>query len=145
MHSIGANHVVDYTREDPLKTAQRYDLILDFACHRSVGDYVRVLADGGAYVMVGGSTGRVLQAVLLGPWISMTRRKKISLLMARPNRDLSSLLELVEAGKVLPVIDRSYPLAEVPEALRHLGEGHARGKVVVLVRDDQARLRPDLL
>ena len=133
--SIGADHVIDYTKEDFTKNGQRYDLILDVVVHRSIFDYMRALNPRGICVMVGGSMTRVFFNVLLGLLISMTGSKKIGVLMWKPNKqeDLVFIKELIEAGKVLPVIDRRYPLSEVPEAFRYLEEGHARGKVVITV------------
>jgi NADPH:quinone reductase-like Zn-dependent oxidoreductase len=134
MRSIGADHVIDYTQEDFTKSGQRYDWILDFAAHHSIFDYKRALSTKGIYVMVGGSTARVFQVVFLGPLISMTTSKKMGILAHKPNKDLAFMKELFEAGKVKPVIDKRYPLSEVPEALRYFGKGHNRGKVVITVR-----------
>jgi len=133
MRSIGADQVIDYTQEDFTKSGQRYDLILDMAAHHSIFDYKRALNPKGIYVMVGGSTARIFQAMLLGPLISMTTSKKMGILAHKPNKSLDFMKELFEAGKVKAVIDRSYPLSEVPEALRYFGEGHARGKIVITV------------
>ncbi len=131
MRSIGADQVIDYTQEDFTKNEQRYDLILDFAAHHSIFDYKRALSPKGIYVMVGGSTALMFQAMFLGPLISMAGSKKMGLLMHKPNKDLAFMKVLFEAGKVVPVIDRRYPLSEVPEALRYFGEGHAKGKIVI--------------
>ncbi len=134
LRSIGADHVIDYTQEDFTRTEQRYDLILDVAAHRSIFDHKRALGTKGTYLMAGGSMHRVLQAALLGPCISRTGSKKMGILAVRPNvEDLVYLTKLVEARKIVPVIDRHYPLAEVAEALGHLGEGHVKGKVVITV------------
>ena len=133
VRSIGADQVIDYTQEDFTKSGQRYDLILDMAAHHSIFDYKRALNPKGIYVMVGGSTARIFQAMLLGPLISMTTSKKMGILAHKPNKSLDFMKELFEAGKVKAVIDRSYPLSEVPEALRYFGEGHARGKIVITV------------
>jgi len=135
LRSIGADHVIDYTQEDFTKNGQRYDLILDVVVHRSIFDYKRALSPKGICVMVGGSITRVFLNMLLGPLILMTGSKKMGLGMWKPNKkeDLDFLKELFEAGKVVPVIDRRYPLSEVAEALRYLEEGHAKGKVVITV------------
>jgi len=135
LHSIGADHVIDYTQEDFTKNGQHYDLILDVVVHRSVFAYKRALSPKGICVFVGGSMTRVFLNILLGLLISMTGSKKMGLTMWKPNKkeDLDFLTELFEAGKVVPVIDRRYPLSEVAEALRYLGEGHAKGKVVITV------------
>ena len=133
LRSIGADHVIDYTQEDFTKSGQRYDLILDVVAYRSIFDYKRALSPKGVFVYVGGSTAAIFQAMFLGPLISMTGSKKMGIVMGKPNKkeDLAFLEELFEAGKVVPVIDRRYPLSEVPEAMRYLEEGHALGKVVI--------------
>ena len=139
--SIGADHVIDYTREDFTKNGLRYDLILDLVVKRSIFDYKRALSPDGICVMVGGSIIRVFPNILLGALISKTGSKKIGLGAWKPNKkeDLDFLTELFEAGKVKPVIDRLYSLSEVPKAFRYLEAGHARGKVVITVkRNDKA-------
>jgi NADPH:quinone reductase-like Zn-dependent oxidoreductase len=133
MRSIGADQVIDYTQEDFTQNGQRYDLILDLVAYHSIFDYKRALSPKGVYVMVGGSMAHIFQTLFFGSWISMTGRKKMGILGAKPNMDLAFIIELIESGKVIPVIDRQYPLSEVPEALRYLGEGHAKGKVVITV------------
>jgi len=137
MRSLGADHVIDHTREDFTKNGKQYDLILDVIAHRSVFAYKRALRPDGSYFMVGGSVATMFQMLLLGPWIRKTTGRKIGLLMVQPNaEDMLHMTGLCEAGKVVPVIDRRYPLSEVPEALRYLGEGHAKGKIVITVEPD---------
>ncbi|MCJ7735477.1 MAG: NAD(P)-dependent alcohol dehydrogenase, partial [Anaerolineales bacterium] len=132
--SIGADQVIDYTQEDFTKSGQHYDLILAANGYHSISDYKRALSPKGIYVCTGGSMAQIFQAMLLGPWMSMTGGKKMGNLAAKSNKqDLSFMKELLEAGKVVPVIDRRYPLSEVAEALGYLGEGHAQGKVVITV------------
>ena len=127
VRSIGADQVIDYTQEDFTQNGQRYDLILDIAAYRSISDYERVLSPKGIYVLAGGSVARILQA-------SMTGNEKMVNFQARPNqKDLGFMTELLEAGKVVPVIDKRYPLSEIAEAVRYYGEGHAKGKVVITV------------
>jgi NADPH:quinone reductase-like Zn-dependent oxidoreductase len=135
LRSIGADHVIDYTKEDFTKSGQRYDLIYDVVAHRSVFDYRRALSPEGVYVFVGGSFATTLQVVFLGALISRMGSKRIGINAWEPNNreDLALLAELYETGKVVPVIDRYYPLSEVPEALRYLEEGRALGKVVITV------------
>ena len=135
LRSIGADHAIDYTQEDYTKTGQRYDFILDVVAHRSVFDYRRALSPEGVFVIVGGSFSTFLQVITLGTLISRRGSKKISLNVWDQNNkeDLALLAELFETGKVVPVIDRRYPLSEVPKALRYLEEGHAQGKVVISV------------
>jgi NADPH:quinone reductase-like Zn-dependent oxidoreductase len=132
LRSLGADHVIDYTREDFTKNGKQYDLILDVIAHRSVFAYARALRPNGTYFFVGGAVAVLFQSLLLGPWIKRTTGKNIRLLAVPQNRkDLISIAELCEAGKVVPVIDRRYPLSEVPEALRYVGEGRHKGKVVI--------------
>jgi NADPH:quinone reductase-like Zn-dependent oxidoreductase len=130
--SMGADHVIDYTQEDFTLSAQRYDLILAGNGYHPIADYQRALSPAGTYVMTGGSGAQMSQAMLQGPWISMTSSKKMGNMLAKPNhQDLVFIQGLLETGKVVPVIDRSYPLSQVPEAIRYLEEGHAQGKVVI--------------
>jgi NADPH:quinone reductase-like Zn-dependent oxidoreductase len=132
MRSLGADHVIDYTREDFTKNGKQYDLILDVVAHRSVIACERALRPNGRYFLAGGSVATMFQILLLGPWIGRTTGKKIRILPVQPNpRDMVYITELYEAGKVVPVNDRRYPLSEVPEALRYLGEGRSKGKVVI--------------
>ena len=137
VRSLGADHVIDYTKEDFTTSGQRYDLILAASGgYRSIFDYKRALTPKGTYVCTGGSMSQVYQS-FLGPLISMTGGKKLTYLVLRLNQeDLVFVKELLEAGKVKPVIDRRYPLSEVAEALRYYGEGHAKGKVVITVEHD---------
>ena len=132
MRSLGADHVIDYTQEDFTENGKQYDLILDVVAHRSVFAYKRALRPNGSNFFVGGSVATIFQILLLGPWIRRTTGKNIRVLAVQPNlKDMVHMTELCEAGKVVPVIDRRYPLSEVPEAPRYLGEGHAQGKVVI--------------
>jgi len=134
LRSIGAAQVIDYTQEDFTKNGHRYDLILDVKTTRSMFDCARALSPNGTYVTVGGSMPRLLQALLLGPWISMTQNKTIRLLSLKPNKGLAYMNELFEAGKVAPVIDGPYTLREVPDAFRRFGEGRHIGKVVITMQ-----------
>lgn len=137
--SIGADHVIDYTQEDFTRNGQRYDLILAANGYHPISDYKRALSPNGSYVMTGGSMAQLSQAMFLGPWISMTGSKKMGSMSLKPNKsDLVFMKKLLEAGKVKPVIDRRYPLSEVPDALRYLEEGHARGKVVIMVAQNDS-------
>jgi NADPH:quinone reductase-like Zn-dependent oxidoreductase len=132
--SLGANHVIDYTKEDFTKSGQRYDLILAANGYHSLLAYKRALNPGGIYIMTGGSNGQMYQTMLLGPLISLFGNNKMSNTLARPNQaDLVFLSELLEAGKVVPVIDRCYRLSEVADAMRYLEEGHAKGKIVIAI------------
>ena len=136
VRSIGADHVIDYTREDFTKNGQRYDQIYDAVGNRSVSDYKRALRHQGICVIAGFSTlSRLFEHVVLGSLLSTTGNKRIGLMgLAKPNqKDLVFVKELLEAGKVVPVIDRRYPLSETAEAIRYLEGRHARGKVIITV------------
>ena len=135
VRSIGADEVIDYTNEDFSRAEQRYDVMLDMVGSRSLSDCRRALTPGGTYVLVGVSDlgrwfglGRQAKALLLSPLV----RQRMRVFLVRHNgSDLAVLKDLVEAGKVTPVIDRRYTLSEVPDALRLQGAGHARGKIVI--------------
>jgi NADPH:quinone reductase-like Zn-dependent oxidoreductase len=138
VRSIGADHVIDYTREDFAEGDQRYDLILDIGGNSSLARLRRVLAPKGTLVIVGGEGGgrwlggldRQLRALALSPFVS---QKLVTFVASGNHEDLLVLKEFIESGKVTPVIDRTYPLAEVPEAMRYLEGGHAKGKVLITV------------
>jgi NADPH:quinone reductase-like Zn-dependent oxidoreductase len=134
MHSINADHVIDYSKEDFTQNGQQYDFILAANGYRPFSDYKRALNPGGTYVMTGGATAQMFEAMLLGPLVSVTGNKQMGNVMAKPDKEnLAFMKELLEAGKVKPVIDRCYPLSEVAEAIRYLEAGHAQGKVVITV------------
>jgi NADPH:quinone reductase-like Zn-dependent oxidoreductase len=134
MRSLGADHVIDHTQEDFTKNRKQYELILDIVAHRSVFAYKRALRTNGSYFLAGGSVATMFQILLLGPWISMIESKRMRVLAVRPNtEDVDFMTALIETGKVRPVIDKTYPLSEVPEAIGYIGEGHAQGKVVITV------------
>jgi len=132
--SIGAHHVIDYTREDFTRSGQRYDLILAANAYHSIFDYRRALGQNGIYVMAGGGGAQILQGMLLGPLLSLIGSKKMRFFITKRSKtDLALLKDLLEAGKIVPVIARRYPLRDAAEALRYLAEGHAQGKVVITV------------
>jgi NADPH:quinone reductase-like Zn-dependent oxidoreductase len=134
MRSLGADHVIDYTREDFTSNGRTYHLILDLAAHRPALACQSSLMPGGRYLYVGGSVATLLQVLLIGPLAGRAEGKKIRLLAVRQGaQHLAPIVELCQAGKLATVIDRRYRLSQVPEALRYLGEGHAKGKVVVIV------------
>jgi NADPH:quinone reductase-like Zn-dependent oxidoreductase len=136
--SIGADHVIDYTRENFTRSGLRYDLILGANAHHSIFDYRRALNQDGTLVWAGGGLGRMFQAISLKPLLSLIGNKKMRFFIAKINgSDLLLLKDLLEAGKIVPVIDRRYPLGEVAEALRYREEGHAQGKVVITIRHDK--------
>ena len=132
MRSTGADHVIDYTQEDFTKNENHYDLIFDNAANRSLSDYKRVLNPGGIHVMVGGKSYNILRT-LQG---SVLGNRKFVLLLHKANKGLDTMKALFESGKVVPVIDRSYPLSEAVDAMRYFAAGHAKGKVVITIEHD---------
>jgi NADPH:quinone reductase-like Zn-dependent oxidoreductase len=134
IRSLGADHVVDFTREDFTNGGKRFDLILDLIAHRSVIAYARALKPNGTCFFVGGSVATLFQILLFGPAIRKITGRNLRLLAVPQNReDLLAVTELCTAGKIVPVIDRQYPLREVPEAMRYVGEGRNQGKVVITI------------
>ena len=130
--SIGADHVIDYTKENFTKNGQQYDLVFAANGYHSLSAYKRALTPKGIYIMAGGSMAQIFQSMLLGTIMSETGGRKMGGVSAKRNQnDLVFIKELFEAGKVKSVIDKRYPLSEAAEALRYLGAGHARGKVVI--------------
>ena len=138
VRGLGADEVIDYTREDYTQGGQRYDWIVDVAGNRSILKIRHALRPGGVYVMVGGPTSRIFTALFLGPLVSLVGSRKMGLLLwwkpFNPD-DLALLTKLIEDGKLIPVIDRRYPLEKVVAALRYLDEGRAMGKIVILPSD----------
>jgi NADPH:quinone reductase-like Zn-dependent oxidoreductase len=130
---IGADHVLDYTREDFARNGLQYDLIIATAGFRSLYDYKRALKPGGRYVATGGSTAQVFQPMLLGPWLSRDGVKMSNLSMKPNKQDLTFIKELIEAGEVTPVIDKIFSLSELPEAFDYYAQGHSQGKVVITI------------
>jgi NADPH:quinone reductase-like Zn-dependent oxidoreductase len=134
VRSIDTDHVVDYKREDFTTNVGRYDLIFAVGGDHPISVYKRALIPGGIFLCVGGFMRQYFQALLLGPFMSMVSSKKLGVVMPIPNQeDLTFLLKLYESGKVVPVIDKRYRLSEVPEAVRYLEDGNARGKLVITV------------
>jgi len=139
--SIGADHVIDYTLEDFTKNGELYDLILVANGNRSIFEYKRSLKPTGICVLAGGGSNSIPQLVagmFLEWWISKTENKKVSSFLAKINqKDLATIKGLLESGKLKPVIDRTYPLSDTAKGLRYLGEGHAKGKIIITVEDKQ--------
>jgi len=130
--SLGADRVIDYTREDFTQNGQRYDVILAANGYHPLAAYKRALTPRGIYVMAGGTTAQIFQVTLMGPWMSEKGGRKMGSVTGRMDQnDLRTIGELIEADKVKPVIDRCYPFSETAEALQYLGAGHARGKAVI--------------
>ncbi len=134
MRSLRADHVIDYTKEDFTQNGQRYDLILAANGYQPLAAYQRALSPQGIYVMTGGATAQLFEVMLQGLWRSKKGGQKMGNILASPNqKDLLFMKELLEAGKVTPVIDRCFPLRAVADAIRYLEAGHAKGKVVITV------------
>jgi len=129
---LGADHVIDYTKENFTQSGRQYDLILAANGYHPLSAYKRALTPRGIYVMAGGKPAQIFQSMLLGGWMSEKDGRKLGGVSAHIDlKDLLALKEMLEAGKIVPVIDKCYSLSEVPEALRYLGEGHAKGKIVI--------------
>jgi len=133
LRGLGFDHVIDYTTTDFTKTGQRYDLILDVKTNRSPYSYVRALEPGGTYVTVGGSMPRLLQIMTLGRLTGRRAGRRIEVLGLKPNKSLDEMTALVEAGKVVPAVDRVYELSETPAALQRFGDAEQHGRVVIRV------------
>jgi NADPH:quinone reductase-like Zn-dependent oxidoreductase len=133
LRSLGADHVIDYTKEDFTRNGLRYDRIIDVAGFHPIFAYKRALASGGTYGMIGGATSRVMQTLALGPIIALLGSKKMGVVMHKANKDMDYVIELFEDGKLVPVIDRTYPLDEVPDALRFFGEAKSQGKILIKI------------
>jgi NADPH:quinone reductase-like Zn-dependent oxidoreductase len=132
--ALGADLVIDYTREDFTQSGEQYDLIFAANGYHPLSAYKRALTPQGIYVMAGGTMAQIFQAMLLGSWMSEKGGRKMGGVSAKiDQKDLEIIKELLETEKVVPVIDKRYPLSEAAEALRYLGEGHARGKVIITV------------
>jgi len=138
--SMGADHVIDYTREDFTKNGQTYDLILAVNGYHSMQDYKRSLTPTGNCVVVGGKMPQIFQSMLVGPMISKKDGQKVGMMgIAKFNqKDLLQLQELLAAGKINPVIERTFPLRETAQAIEYLEAGHARAKVVITVDQNPA-------
>ncbi len=138
--TLGADHVIDYTKEDFNLNGQKYDIILAVNGYHPISDYQRALTPRGIYAMTGGSISQMFEVMLQGPRLSKKDGQQMKALTLKPNpKDMPLLKELLETGKVVPVIDRRYSLSEVPDAFRYFGEGHAKGKVLITVTQN-----PDL-
>lgn len=131
LRSLGFDHVIDYTQEDFTNSGKHYDLILDVKTNRPISHYARALRPNGIYVTVGGSMSRLFQALVFGPWISKINNKQIRIVALKPNKDIPYINELFEAGKIKPVIDGHYTLADVPQAFRHFEKSLHKGKIVI--------------
>ncbi len=137
LRALGADHVIDYTREDFTRSGQRYDLILAVNGYRPLADYRRALKPQGTYVMVGGEGRQIFESLIMGPLVSRRGGQTMTNLAATPNADdLSFVKDLIEAGKVTPFIDRTYPLENTAEAVRYVGGARAAGKVIIQIQEN---------
>jgi NADPH:quinone reductase-like Zn-dependent oxidoreductase len=139
--ALGADHVIDYRREDFTKSGNQYDLILDVKTNRSVFDIAKALKPGGTYTTVGGSMRRLFQALIAALWIKFSYKKNIGIVALKPNKDLIYMNELFESGKVKPIIDGHYRLEDTVEAMRYYGSAEHKGKVVISVIHTKEMLR----
>jgi 2-desacetyl-2-hydroxyethyl bacteriochlorophyllide A dehydrogenase len=131
--SLGADQVIDYTKEDFAANGKQYDLVLAVNGNRSLSTYKRAMAPRGIYVMIGGALTQVFKSLLFGPFLSINGKKMRALAAKPSSTDLELIIKLVEEGKIKPIIDKRYPLAETGEAMQYLSKGHARGKVIIRV------------
>lgn len=134
LRSMGFDHVIDYTQEDFTKNGQQYDLILDAKTNRSMFAYARSLSKNGTYVTVGGSIGRLIQALFLAPWISITTKKNFRIVSLKPNKDLIYMNTLFEEGKVIPVIDGPYQFNDFMKAFKLFEKAEHKGKIVLSIQ-----------
>lgn len=141
VRSIGADRVIDYTKEDFTRSGSRYDLVLDAYANHSRSEYRRVLNPTGRYVIVGGPWTGVIRLlahlIAAGLWSRFSKRKVLTLMARNRKEDLVVLRELIETDRVRPVLDRTYTLEDVPQAVRYMEEGHPRGKVVITLDNEQ--------
>lgn len=137
LHSLGADHLVDYTKEDYTRTGKQYDYILDVIAHRTASDYRRALKPGGVFSMIGGSMGGLLLCMMLiEPLLAKFSNKKLGIMGYRPNRvDLELMNKLFEEGKFTPLIDKTFPLSQTADAFHYFGEGNFKGKIVIKIPD----------
>lgn len=134
LKKLGANHVIDYRKEDYTNNGKTYDMIVDVVANRPISDYKRALATGGRFVMIGGSTSTILKMMITSPFTSKGTKstdKRLTLMGYKPNRGLDDMSMFFQEGKVIPVIDKVFPLAETAEAFRYFSGGSFRGKVVI--------------
>jgi NADPH:quinone reductase-like Zn-dependent oxidoreductase len=134
MLTLGADYVIDYTKDDFTQSKQKYDLIFDTKTNRSISDYLRALCPTGIYVTVGGKTSRILQIVLFG---KLFKKYKMHMVVYKANKDLNYLIELFEADNIKPVIDKCFPLEKTADAFRYFGEGRFKGKIVVTLGNNE--------
>jgi NADPH:quinone reductase-like Zn-dependent oxidoreductase len=138
LRSLGADHLIDYRKEDYTRTGRQYDYVLDVIAHRSVSDYKRVLKPGGIFAMIGGSMGGLLvQMMLIQPLLSKFRKKKLGIMGYKVSREgLNELTHLFNEKKIFPVIDKVFSLEDTADAFRYFGQGNFKGKIVVSITDN---------
>lgn len=135
LFSLGADYVIDYTQEDFTRNGQQYDMIVDVVANRSLFSYNQSLLSNGILSVVGGTIPSILQTALSGLLTSRRGNKRFRIVIHKPNKDLDLIIQLIKSGRVKPIIDKSFSLSETPNALRSLGEGRAKGKVVIVVAE----------
>jgi NADPH:quinone reductase-like Zn-dependent oxidoreductase len=129
--SLGAHHVIDYTKENFTQSGKKYDIVLATAGSRSIFDYKKMLKNNGRYIVTGGSMPQIFQGMLLGPLFSLFSRQHLCSFTVKVNKDLDRVKALIEQGQITPVIDRVYPFDEIANALTHYDTGRAKGKIIV--------------
>ena len=137
MRALGAEHVIDYKKEDFTQNEEQYDVILDLVATHSISDYNNSLTPTGSYLMVGGTMSNLFSTLVTGSWYSKKGGKQLGMLSVEENASNSIILDLIESGDLSIVIDKTYSFEEVPEALKYHGEGHAKGKVVVVITGEE--------
>lgn len=131
--SLGADYVIDYSKEDFVKNAKKFDLILSTAGYRPIFDYKKALAPKGRYVSTGGKMKQIFQALLLGPFLSSKKGKRLASFLVKPNKDLDIIKEYIEGGKLTPIIDRTFKLEDISKAMEYYSKGKSNGRVVLTI------------
>lgn len=133
VRSIGADHVIDYTREDFVEKCPGFDLIISTVGYRSIGDFKKALNPKGVYIATGGTMSQIFQAMLLGSWYSERDGKRLGSMVVKPNKDLDFLIGLIESGDVKPIIEKTFPFENIVSAIKQYDTGHTSGKIVVTI------------
>lgn len=131
--SLGADYIIDYTKDDFVKNNKKYDLILSTAGYRSIFDYKKALKPNGRYITTGGKMKQIFQALLLGPFLSSKKGKKFSSFLVKPNKDLDIIKDYIEEGKIIPIIDRTFNLNDISKAMEYYSRGHSKGRVILII------------
>jgi NADPH:quinone reductase-like Zn-dependent oxidoreductase len=133
VQSIGADHIIDYTREDFVEKSPGFDLIISTVGYRPIKDFKKALNPKGIYIATGGTMSQIFQAMMLGPFLSERDGKRLGSMVVKPNKDLDFLTGLMESGEVKPIIEKTFPLVDIVNALKHYDTGHASGKIIIIL------------